>query len=62
MVQNHLYYHYAKIQNAKMGHNSGTSILLDMQFVLDGRESSPLSSCKNLENSLELFFVKSLKK
>ena len=45
-----------------MGHNSGTSILLDMQFVLDGRESSPLSSCKNLENSLELFFVKSLKK
>ena len=29
-----------------------------MQFVRDGRESSPLSSCKNSENSLKSFFVK----
>ena len=31
---------------------------LDMQSVRDGRESSPLSSCKNSENSLKSFFVK----
>ena len=39
-------------------HNSGTRIFLDMQFVSDGRESPPLSSCKNRENSLRSFFVK----
>ena len=38
-----------------LAHNSGTRILLDMQFVRDGRESSPLSSCKNSENSLKSF-------
>ena len=41
-----------------LGHNSRTRIFLDMQFVHNGRESSPLSSCKNSENSLKSFFVK----
>ena len=41
-----------------LGHNSRTRIFLNMQFVHDGRESSPLSSCKNSENSLLLFSVK----
>ena len=41
-----------------LSYNSRTRILLDMQFVCDGKESSPLSSCKNSENSLQLFFVK----
>ena len=41
-----------------LGHNSRTRISLDMQFVHDGRESSPLSSCKNSENSVKSFFVK----
>ena len=41
-----------------LGHNSGTRIFLNMQFVHNGRESSPLSSCKNSENSLKSFSVK----